>query len=143
MSEKLNSTAFVIMIDNRFFHEIKNNRVQTAWHFVAAKLFTHDSHYKGMKSPSNIEYIKSQLDARGKKYKIVSVELQLPEKEAESHPYTFVCKGCNHLLNNVCQLRTAGYCYLCDPNITLEELLSDEPITETNKEYLFPTDILI
>ena len=36
---------------------------------------------------------------------------------------SFVCQGCGHeLINDFC-MKTGGYCYLCDPNITLEELL--------------------
>ena len=41
---------------------------------------------------------------------------------------TFICKGCKHELYIDFNLRTKGFCYLCDPNITLEECLSDEPI---------------
>lgn len=230
MSQNSNSTAFVIMIDDRFFYEIKNNRVRTAWSFTAAKFFTHNSHYKGIKSTSNIEFVKSQLDAKGKKYQILTVKVQLPEKaipkktegsmvaseleigdcflpmhskkrkgftitkivqldpnndetneskanrilflegcsqmalkkdaevkllgkenvnrldsipKAESQPDSFVCKGCNHILDNVYVMRTEGWCYMCDPHVTLEELLADEPVAEQKPTYLFPTDILI
>jgi hypothetical protein len=41
---------------------------------------------------------------------------------------SFVCGGCGHTLDLSFSLRTKGYCYLCDPNITLEELLSEEEI---------------
>lgn len=41
---------------------------------------------------------------------------------------TFVCKGCTHELPNSYSMRTDGYCYLCDPAITLAECVSDEPI---------------
>ena len=109
MSEKLSQSAFVIMLGGRFYREIKNKRVITAWCIEGSKLFSHNSYLFGEKSPRNIEFIKSQLDAKGKKYKIVSVKLQLPEKEAESQPETFVCKGCNHLLDTVFIMRTAGY----------------------------------
>jgi hypothetical protein len=40
----------------------------------------------------------------------------------------FICKGCGHELPEDYSMRTEGYCYMCDPNITTEELLSDEPI---------------
>lgn len=145
MSEKLNQSAFVIMLGGRFYREIKNKRVITAWCIEGSKLFSHNSHLFGEKSPRNIEFVKSQLDARGKKYKIVPVKLQLQEKpvEKETTENLFICNGCNHLLDTVFIMKTPGYCYMCDPNVTLEELLSDEPIAETKKEYLFPTDILI
>jgi uncharacterized protein YlaI len=42
---------------------------------------------------------------------------------------SFVCKGCKHELPIEYQMRTIGYCYLCDPNITIQELLSDKQIT--------------
>ena len=40
----------------------------------------------------------------------------------------FICQGCKHELPMDFNLRTEGFCYLCDPNITLDECLSDEPI---------------
>jgi len=40
----------------------------------------------------------------------------------------FKCKGCSCELTSDYSLRTKGYCYLCDTNITLEELLSDNSI---------------
>ena len=40
----------------------------------------------------------------------------------------FICQGCKHELPMDFNLRTEGFCYLCDPNITLAECLSDEPI---------------
>lgn len=49
-------------------------------------------------------------------------------KQQAIKPATFICKGCNHELPMEFNLRTEGYCHLCDPNITLEECLSDEPI---------------
>lgn len=35
----------------------------------------------------------------------------------------FICIGCDHELPNSYCLNTTGYCYLCDPNITVTELL--------------------
>ena len=43
----------------------------------------------------------------------------------------FTCQNCKHELPNKFNLRTKGYCYLCDPNITLDECLSDKPISKT------------
>jgi hypothetical protein len=40
----------------------------------------------------------------------------------------FTCLGCKHILSMDYNLRTERYCYLCDPAITLEECLSDDPI---------------
>jgi len=44
---------------------------------------------------------------------------------------TFKCKGCGHQLTEEFCMRTPEYCYMCDPNVTVEELLSDEPIEVT------------
>lgn len=40
----------------------------------------------------------------------------------------FKCLGCGCELPLEFSLRTKNYCYLCDPNITLHELLDDKPI---------------
>ena len=45
----------------------------------------------------------------------------------------FICQGCKHELPMDFNLRTEGFCYLCDPNITLDECLSDEPIKRLPK----------
>jgi len=45
----------------------------------------------------------------------------------------FICQGCKHELPMDFNLRTEGFCYLCDPNITLAECLSDEPIERLPK----------
>jgi hypothetical protein len=34
----------------------------------------------------------------------------------------FVCKGCEHALPLSYCIKTEGYCHLCDPNVTVEEL---------------------
>jgi Asp-tRNA(Asn)/Glu-tRNA(Gln) amidotransferase B subunit len=44
----------------------------------------------------------------------------------------FTCKWCKHTLPMKFQMRTKDYCYMCDPNITLEELLTDKEIDEMN-----------
>jgi hypothetical protein len=43
---------------------------------------------------------------------------------------SFFCKGCGHELDISFSIRTIGFCYLCDPNVTLEELLSGKEINE-------------
>lgn len=40
-----------------------------------------------------------------------------------NHPGTFKCKGCGHELLLEMAMRTLDYCHLCDPNISLKELL--------------------
>ena len=45
----------------------------------------------------------------------------------------FTCRGCQHYLPMEFNVRTEGFCYLCDPNITLEECLSDEPLERVPK----------
>ena len=42
----------------------------------------------------------------------------------------FICKGCQCEVPYSFSLRTKGYCYLCDPNITIQELLSDKMINK-------------
>jgi hypothetical protein len=46
----------------------------------------------------------------------------------------FTCKGCQCTISTDYIMRTDGWCYMCDPNITLEELLSDKPISNEKKE---------
>lgn len=48
-----------------------------------------------------------------------SIEQVTPKAE------TFNCKRCGHNLPKEYQIKTDGYCYLCDPNITVNELLKD------------------
>lgn len=45
----------------------------------------------------------------------------------------FICQGCKHELQMDFNLRTEGFCYLCDPNITLAECLSDQQIERFSK----------
>lgn len=45
----------------------------------------------------------------------------------------FTCQSCKHNLPIEFNVRTEGFCYLCDPNITLEECLSDEPLERVPK----------
>lgn len=40
----------------------------------------------------------------------------------------FTCNGCGHELPNSFSLRTKDYCYMCDPNISLSELLTKEKL---------------
>lgn len=51
------------------------------------------------------------------KEKVVKVEL-----------LTFKCKGCGHELPGNFQMRTEGYCYLCDPKVTVDELLNQKTL---------------
>ena len=43
--------------------------------------------------------------------------------EKNEQQETFVCQGCKHELELKFSIKTQGWCYLCDPNISLEELL--------------------
>ncbi len=40
----------------------------------------------------------------------------------------FKCKHCGHIVPNEYSLRTPDSCYLCDENISLDELTSEYPI---------------
>jgi uncharacterized protein YlaI len=42
---------------------------------------------------------------------------------------TFICQSCKHELPIDYCMKTEGFCYLCDPNVTLEELLTEEKQT--------------
>ena len=42
----------------------------------------------------------------------------------------FRCNACGHELPKTFQLRSEGFCYMCDPDIKLEEPLSDQPLTK-------------
>jgi len=48
-------------------------------------------------------------------------------------PVGFVCNGCKHELPSDYSMRTKGYCYLCDPNISVDELLEKQVIASNNK----------
>jgi len=37
----------------------------------------------------------------------------------------FKCEGCKHTLPSEYSIRTENYCYLCDPNVTVDELLKE------------------
>ncbi len=50
---------------------------------------------------------------------------------------TFICTSCKHTLPKTFQVRTPGFCYLCDPNVTLEECLSDKPFAIEEKFKVF------
>jgi hypothetical protein len=39
---------------------------------------------------------------------------------------SFVCQGCKCEVPNDFSVKTDGYCYLCDPEVTLDECLQDE-----------------
>lgn len=46
----------------------------------------------------------------------------------------FVCIGCGHELEPQFCMRAKGYCYLCDPHVTLQELLQDQtPMVSMNR----------
>lgn len=38
---------------------------------------------------------------------------------------TFTCKGCGHELPDIFIMRTPNYCYMCDPAVTVDELLAE------------------
>jgi hypothetical protein len=46
--------------------------------------------------------------------------------EKNTEKSTFVCQGCRCKVPNDFSVKTNGYCYLCDPEVTLEECLQDE-----------------
>jgi hypothetical protein len=53
---------------------------------------------------------------------------------------SFKCHGCGHECNEDYNLRTEGFCYLCDPNITLEECISEN---EIEKRYTLSIDDIL
>lgn len=71
----------------------------------------YDSVKKDVKTGKIKEDFKFAIDPRNKDNWLI-----LPVRH-------FRCKGCNNRLISSFSLKTEGYCYLCDPNITLEEAL--------------------
>lgn len=51
-------------------------------------------------------------------------------KNSPTEQGLFTCKGCSCELTKDYVLRTEGYCYLCDPNIKLSELLPENKLEE-------------
>jgi hypothetical protein len=41
----------------------------------------------------------------------------------ETFTKTFTCKGCGHDLPTEFSLKTKDFCYLCDPDISIDELI--------------------
>ncbi len=53
----------------------------------------------------------------------------------------FICQGCENHLPMEFNVRTENYCYSCDPNITIDECLSDKPLDRTEIEYAHITPL--
>lgn len=51
---------------------------------------------------------------------------QIKHLTATDGSSSFVCQGCKCEVPNDFSVKTDGYCYLCDPKVTLEECLQDE-----------------
>jgi 16S rRNA G966 N2-methylase RsmD len=49
-----------------------------------------------------------------------------PEMKAHDREERFICEACNHELPISYSIKTKNYCYMCDPNITMEELLYEK-----------------
>ena len=60
-------TATAVMIGDRYFKEIKNNRVITAWHIAASAL------YRGDGNDHFLDGVLADLTARKKKFKLIRV----------------------------------------------------------------------
>lgn len=64
------TTAYVLMIGDRYFYSRKNNRLSTACYLGGAKLF-------GCYDPDVFQKIEKMAVSRGKKFKIARVCLML------------------------------------------------------------------
>lgn len=62
---------------------------------------------------------------------IIEVRRDTEKESDEIIEDLFKCQGCGCEVPMSFSLRTDGYCYLCDPNITVQELLSDKPILKS------------
>jgi hypothetical protein len=49
-----------------------------------------------------------------------------PEMKLHDRKKVFVCSACNHELPISYSIKTENYCYMCDPNVTIEELLYEK-----------------
>ncbi len=46
-------------------------------------------------------------------------------KKLKNSQESFKCKGCKHELPLDYSMKNPEYCYLCDPEVTVDELLKD------------------
>jgi len=74
---------------------------------------------------SEEEYLKANCRGALRQYSLAEPSTRLADG--------FTCQGCKHQLPMEFNVRTKNFCYLCDPNITLEECLSDEPLERVPK----------
>ena len=70
------------------------------------------------------------LDSRVPRELITMTEIPIEDivEKWNKTKEVFTCQNCKNELPIEFSVRTKGVCYLCDPNITLAECLSDEPI---------------
>lgn len=72
----------------------------------------------------------------------IMMENNIPEKDydlqqdQQSTTDSFICQACNNNLPIEFNVRTKGFCYLCDPNLTLEECLSDLTLESVPKDII-------
>ncbi len=48
----------------------------------------------------------------------------MKKKKIENNQAVFKCKGCEHELPLNYSMKNPKYCYLCDPEVTIDELLN-------------------
>ncbi len=109
---------------------------QTDGHFLC-KNCKHIAPAEEMEYSDNVERFYPEL-----------LNFQQPQ-ESETEP-TFTCQGCKHELPMNFSMRTPDYCYMCDPNITVDELLqqpfpaveSEHPDGEDDREAEYDPDEL-
>ena len=66
----------------------------------------------------------SDYDKRLKTYKVLNEMLPKWEgNKLENNQASFKCKGCEHELPFNYSMKNPEYCYLCDPEVTIDELL--------------------
>ena len=63
----------------------------------------------------------------GYKWAITIDELTPPQEEVSTSE-VFTCRACGHELPRQFNVKTEGFCYLCDPAVTLEECLNENHV---------------
>lgn len=53
-----------------------------------------------------------------------SIKLMSDIQKAINEDSTFKCEGCKHILPKDYVIKTPNFCYMCDPHLTIEEILN-------------------
>ncbi len=130
----------VKLSDKAFFHEAR----AAYWESRADEI--------NLSMPESLEYYEFELEKAKQKHQAlkngtierdhsfsltyakkavneIQKKLDIAQKLWGGNEESFICQGCQNEVSADYSIKTQGYCYLCDPNVQLEELL---PILITN-----------